>query len=704
MSDLPLPSWICAVPLCRVTHTVEEALGALYQRQATQVVLTTQQDHAFAFLSLKDLLWGLAARILRLDQPLATVPLHQPLCLLLFTEPSPQQAWWTVWQRLASADLQAPALEYGFINLGGDFLGMLDYPRFLHKLVEYCPGNPLRGFEPSQVDSEPTHTNSSPASSPAASNPVTSSPLADLAQVFSQVLLKYGAIVLQEHHRLILENQHKGGLLDRLGHDLKTPLTSIVGLASLLKETSTLLPPPETPLDLAQLETIVQYAHRQKYYGEVIYQNSRYLMDLVNRLLALARLENHQQVLTPRSLPLQPLLQHCWSQAQQALGLRAPPHGSSSDRPCPDLDPTLQIWGDSECCEVLLTLFLTHRLDQETDSSRLCLTPSSWGEPPAWLILTLQPLQLQGSDDREFSELSPVSPVNQINPYKDDRGGEGSAALPDSLTLWLVRRFAHWQGGDLNSFGSTLALLLPQTPRPLESRQEPDPHFLLMGLGNAQEWLRVGSLRVLVDQLRSCGIFTLFATDPEELLAKWQSFHPATLLVDGAWAEAWESLALHRALEPSLFQQITLLAMVLPAVPQPEQQELAQDYFQFPQDGQRLWERLEQLRPSPNPAQPQAQSQTQSKGSNPSSGTVLWLGALSTEDRLASVFPGCQVLEAEDVEQAELLVQIWEIETIVIGWVPQAERETIVSRVRNSAFLAPLRLISVLDLPLSLLS
>ena len=245
--------------------------------------------------------------------------------------------------------------------------------------------------------------------------------------------------------------------------------------------------------------------------------------------------------------------------------------------------------------------------------------------------------------------------------------------------------------------------MLPQTPRPLENPQEPDPRFLLMGLGNPQEWLRVGALRVLVDQLRSLGIFTLFATDLEELLDKWQGFRPATLLVDGAWTEAWESLALHRALEPSLFPQITLLAMALPAVPQPEKQALAQDYFQFPQDGQRLWERLEQLRPSPNPAQSKNQPQNQPEGS-PSSGTVLWLGALSAEDRFASVFPGCQVLEAEDVEQAELLVQIWEIETIVIGWVPQAEREAIVSRVRNSAFLAPLRLISGFDLPLSLLS
>jgi hypothetical protein len=80
------------------------------------------------------------------------------------------------------------------------------------------------------------------------------------------------------------------------------------------------------------------------------------------------------------------------------------------------------------------------------------------------------------------------------------------------------------------------------------------------------------------------------------------------------------------------------------------------------------------------------------------------LGTWSGQERLASVFPGYQVLEAEDVEQAELLVQIWDIQAIVIGLVPEAEWEETVSRVRNSAFLAPLRLISLNNLPISLLS
>ena len=667
MSDLSFPPWICAVPLCRTTHTVEEALGYLHQNNALQLVLTTDQDHAFAIVYLKDLLWGLASRTLRLEQTLGAVPLHHPLCLLLFADHSPQAAWWSVWKRLGNPDRQVPALEYGFINLEGDFLGLLDYCEFLKRLVEYCPDNSLKPLpqNPPPVDPLPT--------SPPRASLLEQSLQHHLADVF----LAHAPDLLQENHRLHLENQYKTILLDRLGHDLKTPVTAIIGLATLLKEQGG--PPSSTAVPL---EAILQRISRQGYYGQVIYQNSRYLMSLVNRLMELARLETQQKVPQPSYAPLQPLLQTCWNQAQEEVALREPPQSRQEFAPCPEVDSTLQIWGDRESSELLLTLFLAHGLETQIAGQTLSLQASAWGASfPAtapWLILTLNWVAPDNSD-RSGS----------------DRSGHGETTLPFSdpnvlepLDLWLARRFAQWQGGDLNYLGDHLDLLLPQTPLSLEvpSTASLDPAFVLMGLSNPQDWLGIAPLTVLKADLQEMGIFMLFATDPDELMRKLQRFRPRILLLDEAWTAAWETLSLYQTLTG--LEKLEILGITLQAVPEhPVAQETLplRDSFQLPQDFQRLRDYLWGQKP--------VVLQPFLVGDPPA--TFLWLGQSGEEEKFSSLFPGCQILEAEDVEQAELLVQIWNIEAIVIHPAEAKDQEQTLSSIRQSSLLSPLRLISI---------
>ncbi|MEY2979483.1 MAG: hypothetical protein RLZZ435_3622 [Cyanobacteriota bacterium] len=662
MSNLHFPPWICAVPLCRTTHTVEEALGCLHQSHAAQLVLTTDQDHAFAIVYLKDLLWGLASRTLRLEQTLGAVPLHHPLCLLLLADHSPQAAWWSVWKRLGHPDRQIPALEYGFINLEGDFLGLLDYGEFLDRLVEYCPGNSLKPL-PQTLPQD--RGDALPPSPPA------SLLEQSLQHQIAEVFLTHVPGLLAENHQLHLENQYKTILLDRLGHDLKTPVTSIIGLATLLKEQSA-NPSPSTA---APLETLLQRMSRQGYYGQVIYQNSRYLMSLVNRLMELARLETQQKVPQPHAVSLQPLLQTCWNQAQEEVALRAPPQSQESS-PCPEVDAALQIWGDRESSELLLTLFLAHGLESQTAGQTLSLRALAWGAAlpgrAPWLILTLDWVAPeQGKFDDPGAATLPFSDPNVLEP----------------LDLWIARRFAQWQGGDLNYLGNHLDLLLPQTPLSLETPTTTslDPTFVLVGLSNPQDWLTIDPLTVLKTDLQRAGIFMLFATDPDELIRKLQRFRPRMLLLDEAWTTGWETLSLYETLTGLDALEIFGITLQLVSEHPPVREILPLiDSFQLPQDFQRLrdclWGQKPTLPPFPFGAPP---------------ATFLWLGQSGQEEQFSSLFPGCQILEAEDVEQAELLVQIWNIEAIVIHPAEAKDEEQTLSNIRQSSLLSPLRLISI---------
>ncbi len=91
-------------------------------------------------------------------------------------------------------------------------------------------------------------------------------------------------------------NRHKSEFLSRMSHELRTPMNSILGFSQLLESD------PVDPLTPGQLESLNE-----------ITRAGRHLLELINEVLDLARIESGRLNLNPEEVDLPELLDECLS-------------------------------------------------------------------------------------------------------------------------------------------------------------------------------------------------------------------------------------------------------------------------------------------------------------------------------------------------------------------------------------------------------
>jgi signal transduction histidine kinase len=121
---------------------------------------------------------------------------------------------------------------------------------------------------------------------------------------------------------LIHLNRLKDEFLACISHELKTPLTAVLGLSSLLKD-----------------QTLGELNERQARYARLIYQSGRQLMTVVNDILDLTRMETGQLELTLEPVQIQTVCDRAYSQAQQLH----PEKEQQEEEPTPQTRFTLEI-------------------------------------------------------------------------------------------------------------------------------------------------------------------------------------------------------------------------------------------------------------------------------------------------------------------------------------------------------------------------
>ncbi|NJM89207.1 MAG: response regulator [Hydrococcus sp. RU_2_2] len=252
---------------------------------------------------------------------------------------------------------------------------------------------------------------------------------------------------------LVQLNRLKDEFLACISHELKSPLTAVLGLSSLLKE-----------------QKLGELNQRQVRYAQLIYQSGRQLMSLVNDLLDLTRLETGQLKLNPTSVSIKNL-------CEQAYAAIAQKYQEKTERTISfrlDIEAGLKtIVAD----ELRLRQILVHLLDNAVkftpEGQEIGLKVNRWEN---WLAFTVWdkgigiPEEHQHLIFQKFQQLE--SPLT--------RQFEGTG-----LGLFLAQRLAKAHGGDISFIskvgqGSEFTLLLPPNPTDAVQPQQRYPLVLVV--------------------------------------------------------------------------------------------------------------------------------------------------------------------------------------------------------------------------------
>lgn len=407
-------------------------------------------------------------------------------------------------------------------------------------------------------------------------------------------------------------------LLTYLGHELKTPLTSLLGLSSLLGT-----------------QRLGSLNDRQARYIELIQQHSRRLTALVNTVLDLGRIESGTLQLMPQRVSLPTLCQEAYRQAVRSGDFA---QVTCSKSPC-DHIPDLSLVADPLRLGQILTYLI--RATLTVSPARSC--PLSIRSAGAWVLCRPWPHSHSADSDlhQSLHLLSSATP-----PHIDT----------DHATSWLelllVRRLAQLHGGDLVKMAHGDGDLCPTLLLPYNARfpQPPAGHFVLLVAPDADAIAQVQA------QVTPLGYQLIITDTPEETLAVAARLSPVAVLLHLDAPTVQQHLSKLKA-DPRTCD--------CPAIALTPPTQLAR-LTALAVDQHVFWPTPDLASALSQPQAPLAPLATKL--------TVLYLRAAETRSHATpgAELPdllhdcGCRVLEVDDLDQASLLTRVWKPQVAVL--------------------------------------
>jgi signal transduction histidine kinase/DNA-binding NarL/FixJ family response regulator len=435
-------------------------------------------------------------------------------------------------------------------------------------------------------------------------------------------------------------NRLKDEFLACISHELKSPLTAVLGLSSLLKE-----------------QKLGELNQRQVRYAQLIYQSGRQLMSLVNDLLDLTRLETGQLKLNPAPVQIKAV-------CEQAYALVREKYQGKTENP---LAFSLEIESGLETIiadELRLRQILVHLLDNAMKftpaGKSIGLRVNRWEN---WLAFTIWdagigiPEEYQHLIFQKFQQLE--SPLT--------RQFEGTG-----LGLFLIQRLARAHGGDISFIskvgqGSQFTLLLPPSPtsqkssaRGGEKRQQRHPLVLIVE-ANPRE------IENLAEKLVRLDYRVAIARTGTEALEKARQLEPQAIFLNPLLPllSGWDVLTLLKA--DGKTKAIPVIITATKSDKQKSQENGAEGFLSLPVEPDALQEILNDQRKQPSS---KAKSLTilrlypDVKKASPKKLAMDFQSDLALITQLSQL--NHRILEADDLEQAEMLACVWKVDVVVV--------------------------------------
>ncbi|MBD1903384.1 ATP-binding protein [Trichocoleus sp. DQ-A3] len=454
---------------------------------------------------------------------------------------------------------------------------------------------------------------------------------------------------------LVQLNRMKDEFLACISHELKTPLTSVLGLSSLLKD-----------------RVLGQLNERQERYAKLIHQSGRQLMTVVNDILDLTRMETGQLELSPEPVNLLTVCDRALSQARQLQTLKDQP--ATGHEPVSNakeelgftlsIEPGLEtIVADDLRLRQMLTHLLSNALKFTEAGGEIGLKVSRW---EGWIAFTVWDTGIGIPEAKQHLIFQKFQQLEDPMTRRFDGTGLG---------LVLTQGLARLHGGDVSFIskpgeGSQFTLLLPPIPPTrkeegsrMKAQKNRDASFTphRSSLNRNRLILIVEAAPQYIDhltqQLTSLGYRAAIARSGTEALEKARRFQPQAILLNPCLPllSGWDVLTLLKSDDQTC--HIPVIVTAANAEKEQAASNRADGFLTLPVQAETLRHSLTCL--------------TKPKQCTNVSLTILHLtsleqAAIEFSPTALGLSPNHRVLEADDLEQAELLARVWQPDVVIL--------------------------------------
>lgn len=497
-------------------------------------------------------------------------------------------------------------------------------------------------------------------------------PLFDLSLILAQDITEKHLVAQEleaKNADLIQLNRLKDEFLACITHELKTPLTAVLGLSNLLKS-----------------QAIGKLNDRQARYAKLIHDSGRHLMTVVNDILDLTRIETGQMELTPQPVKIREVCDRAY---KETLELRT--KGATDDTPTktqfiPEIEPGLEMLvADELRLRQMLVNLLSNALKFTPIGGKIGLKVSRWER---WIVFTVWdtgigiPAEKQHLIFQKFQQLE--SPLT--------RQFEGTG-----LGLVLTQRLARLHGGDVSFIskekkGSEFTLLLPPSPptKSLANYKQADHNFSQQKLRQQKAITKVKHpsklpvtnnhisipnyssrlalmveavpqyIEDLTEKLKGLGYQVVIARSGTEALEKVRRLQPKVIFLNPVLPvlSGWDLLTLLKT-DPDTSHRPVIITATRGDKERALQQK-ADGFLSLPVQQFSLEKTLtESLKPLPYIPNEKLTILRLIYGRNQKS-LALDNDHRSIYDLSLLLHPyDCRIVEADEIEEAELLAKIW---------------------------------------------